>query len=50
MDILGKLYPVSVLRIGNNVLEIDISHMNSGLYLIKVRSGENYEMFRVIKQ
>jgi hypothetical protein len=50
MDILGKLYPVSVLRIGDNVLEIDISHLNSGLYLIKVRSGENYEMFRVIKQ
>jgi len=50
MDILGKLYQTPVVKIDDNTSEIDISHLKSGLYFIKVNSGEINKMFRVIKQ
>ena len=30
--------------------EIDISHLRNGLYLIKVRSGENVSTTRIVKE
>jgi hypothetical protein len=50
IDVLGKLYSVPVLRIGDDMLELDLSNLNSGLYLIKVRTIGTYEMFHIIKQ
>jgi hypothetical protein len=32
------------------MLELDLSNLNSGLYLIKVRTIGTYEMFHIIKQ
>jgi hypothetical protein len=50
IDVLGKLYSVPVLRIGEDMLELDLSNLNSGLYLIKVKTSGNYKMFHIIKQ
>jgi len=45
----GRICQVKVNQSSNNLLELEMSGMNSGIYFIKINVGEAYEVFRIIK-
>jgi hypothetical protein len=49
-DLYGRLSPVKSIRPSSELIEIDMSGMNSGVYIIYLRFEDANEMIRVIKQ
>jgi hypothetical protein len=49
-DFLGKGCNVKVERKGLNELEIDLNGLTPGLYMIRVETGDSYELGYVLKQ
>ncbi|MCK5701145.1 MAG: T9SS type A sorting domain-containing protein, partial [Cyclobacteriaceae bacterium] len=51
IDIQGKLYDVKFKRNkSGNQLEVDMRHLNSGLYLLRMELDQKQEIIRVIKK
>jgi hypothetical protein len=50
-DLQGKRYAVNGIRQVNvGQVELDLTNLSKGVYMIRVQSGERAEVFRVIKQ
>ena len=50
-DVLGRTYSSNaVKKIYSNQVKLDLSNFRSGVYFIKVRVGDTFKIFRVIKQ
>ncbi|NQU52386.1 MAG: T9SS type A sorting domain-containing protein, partial [Bacteroidetes bacterium] len=50
LDILGRTHQVEKTWIPSSGLEINLTNVVSGLYLIKVNTEETFKTFRIIKQ
>jgi hypothetical protein len=48
MDLSGRVISTEN-RVGNN-LKIDISDLNSGMYLVKIRSGETRAVKKLVRE
>jgi hypothetical protein len=48
MDLSGSLISTES-RVGNN-LKIDISKLNSGMYLVEIRNGETRAVKKLVRQ
>jgi hypothetical protein len=49
-DVQGRAYhPASVRQTAMDNLELDISNLGSGIYWIKVRTGNTFRVFQLIK-
>lgn len=49
-DIVGNNYPLETKPYENDKLEINLNGMNSGMYIIKLKIGDQIEVFRIIKK
>ncbi|MEO5646878.1 MAG: MopE-related protein, partial [Chitinophagaceae bacterium] len=50
IDVSGKMYSLrSVKNTSHNMVEMDISHLNKGVYLVKIKSGKNNKTVRFVK-
>ena len=51
LDMLGKIYPfISAKRIGPNMMDINVTSLKSGMYLINIKTEEGYRKVKFIKQ
>ena len=48
-DVFGKLYDVSLASSGNSLLEISMTGLEAGIYIIKLQNESSSEIFRVVK-
>jgi hypothetical protein len=48
MDLSGRVISIES-RVGNN-LKIDISGLNSGLYLVEIRNGETRAVKKLVRE
>jgi hypothetical protein len=50
-DLQGKRYPLNGFRqVTSQKLELDMSTLSSGIYMIRVQTGESIQTFRIIRQ
>ena len=51
LDIIGKQYPVKAIQNSpGKGLEIDLTGLRSGLYLVRITTGNRQHVLRIIKQ
>jgi hypothetical protein len=50
-DLQGKQFKVSTIRqVTSNKLELDITNLASGVFMVRLNTGVEYKIFRVVKQ
>ena len=49
-DIYGRCYIIKASWSHSNGMEVDLSGMSSGLYFIKINTGESFKILRITKQ
>jgi hypothetical protein len=49
-DIYGKVCSAAVVNPSSPLLEISMSGLSNGLYIVKLNKGDRTESFRIIKQ
>jgi hypothetical protein len=49
-DAIGRTYSCKLVKISTNRVELDLSGLRTGVYFIKVKVGEVFKTFRIIKQ
>ena len=50
IDSYGKLYQVKVKLISEHSLEVDLTRMSTGMYIIRAKVDNGFKTFRVMKQ
>jgi hypothetical protein len=49
-DVAGRVYSLNVIKkINSNRLELDLSNFAKGVYFIKIKVGNTFKIFRVVK-
>jgi len=49
-DIPGKQYPVNPVKISDQLIEIDLSAIKSGMYFLRIKTPDELKVFRIIRQ
>ena len=49
-DMMGKQYSVRSVHETTNSMELDLSDLRSGHYLIRIEEGDQVRMFHIIKE
>ncbi|HET7000495.1 MAG TPA: T9SS type A sorting domain-containing protein, partial [Puia sp.] len=49
LDTYGKMYPANAKILSAQSLQIDLSRLSSGMYFIRVKVGDAYQVFRVVR-
>jgi len=50
IDTYGRVFQVSVRKITDHSLQLDMGHLSSGMYMIRAKVDDSFRIFRVVKQ
>jgi len=50
LDLSGRMHSIDAVFMGSNLIELDMTHLESGLYLIKLDTGSSETIFRIMKE
>ena len=50
LDMLGRIHnPKSIRKISSNSMELDMSGLTSGVYLVKMKIDNTFKIYRIVK-